>query len=265
MEHQQAGNEDEVTRFILPEDVLAQVLGRLAPRDVAASRCVCAEWKAAVDGHRLLRADLLPLSVGGIFFNFFEPLSYAEFFRPNGEPSHLLLDEHYGGRWYAGKVKDHCNGLILLDSCVGNPATGWFAPLPPWPRQTDDEKAYVAFDPAVSPADYRVILISYDSLYGGGGGGGETEWPPSPYLFHVFSSATGRWEERPFLRRRRQGDEAADDDDDVVGANNADDPIGPEDKSLEADRLKYGCFAVYWKQALYVHCPNNFFLRYVCS
>lgn len=53
----------------LPDDALAGVLRRLAPRDLAASRCVCRAWRRVVDDRRLLRADLLPRSLGGIFLN----------------------------------------------------------------------------------------------------------------------------------------------------------------------------------------------------
>ena len=79
--------------LLLPEDVLAQILCRLAPRDLAASRCVCGEWKRAIDGRRLLCAHLLPLSVGGIFLNFWAHRD-AEFFRPesstvSGSIAHL--------------------------------------------------------------------------------------------------------------------------------------------------------------------------------
>lgn len=42
-------------------DVLVDILRHLPPRSLAASRCVCTSWRAIVDHHRLLRADLLPL------------------------------------------------------------------------------------------------------------------------------------------------------------------------------------------------------------
>ncbi|RCV37429.1 hypothetical protein SETIT_8G061900v2 [Setaria italica] len=53
----------------LPDDVVAGVLRRLAPRDLATSRCVCRAWRRVVDDRRLLRADILPRSLGGIFLN----------------------------------------------------------------------------------------------------------------------------------------------------------------------------------------------------
>ncbi|KAJ1254572.1 hypothetical protein BS78_04G257400 [Paspalum vaginatum] len=62
-------------------------------------------------------------------------------------------------------------------------------------------------------------------------------WPPSPYLFHVFSSRTGLWEERPFLR---DGEAAG-----TIG----DVGLG---KPLQS---------AYWGQALYVLCSNSFILR----
>ncbi|CAN6291049.1 unnamed protein product [Urochloa humidicola] len=232
-----------MTRF-LPEDLLAQqILCRLSPRDLAVCRCVCSNWKVAVDGRRLLHADLLPLSVGGIFLNF-EAHRYAEFFRPpsssvSGDLTHVTCPD-------GSEVTDHCNGLVLLSGCVANPATGWWAPLPPWPAgkpNFEQQVAHIVFDPAVSP-HYSVFLVSYATLYGELQGDPATVWPPSPFPFHVFSSTAGRWEERPFLR---QGDAA--------GA------IADVRFTEKRSHREYRCFAAYWKQALYVHCHNNFFLR----
>nr|XP_034570476.1 F-box only protein 27-like [Setaria viridis] len=56
----------DVTR-LLPDDALAAVLARLAPRGLATCRRVCKTWRAVVDTHRLLRTDLLPLSVGRVY------------------------------------------------------------------------------------------------------------------------------------------------------------------------------------------------------
>jgi hypothetical protein len=44
----------------LPDDVLADVLGRLRPRWLAAARCVRKSWRRVIDDRRLLRTDLLP-------------------------------------------------------------------------------------------------------------------------------------------------------------------------------------------------------------
>lgn len=51
----------------LPDGLIADVLRRLPPRSLAVSRCVCRGWRDLVDAGRLLRVDLLPRSVGGIF------------------------------------------------------------------------------------------------------------------------------------------------------------------------------------------------------
>jgi hypothetical protein len=162
---------DLMTTRVLPEDVLAQILCRLAPRDLAASRCVCGEWKGAIDGRRLLRADLLPLSVGGIFLlTSGRTETPSTFFRPerstvSGSVIHLYP----------------CNGLILLHSCVAIPATGWFAALPPWPRprQFFHQSAYLVFDPTVS-SHYSVFIVNYAPLYDGEESPPAAEWPPSP-------------------------------------------------------------------------------------
>ncbi|WVZ79483.1 hypothetical protein U9M48_027057 [Paspalum notatum var. saurae] len=72
---------------LLPEDVLANIIRRLAPRHLAISRCVCKAWCTIIDGHNLLRVDLLPHSVCGLFINFNE-LSMSEFFsRPSKGPA----------------------------------------------------------------------------------------------------------------------------------------------------------------------------------
>ncbi|TVU47501.1 hypothetical protein EJB05_07104, partial [Eragrostis curvula] len=71
------------------------------------------------------------------------------------------------------------------------------------------------------------------------------EWPPSPYTFHVFSSCTGCWEKRSFVR---EGE--------AVGT--------VEDVRLDSwpahwgPRRRYG---VYWRGALYVHCRGAFVMR----
>ncbi|CAL4937147.1 unnamed protein product [Urochloa decumbens] len=241
-----------MTRF-LPEDVLGeQILRRLAPRDLAVSRCVCAEWKVAVDGRRLLRRDLLPLSVGGIFLNI-DAQRYTELFRPSSSSSSSYSGDFTHLLDNPDTVVGHCNGLVLFYGCVvANPATGWFAPIPPRPTWNPHQVAHLVFDPAVSSSHYSVFLVNYATLYddrnkinaAAAAATEEEEWPPCHYPLHVFSSATGRWEERPFLR---QGDAAG--------------PIAAVRPGKRVDGSVDRCFAAYWKQALYVHCRNNFFFR----
>uniref|UniRef100_A0A0E0ENM1 F-box domain-containing protein n=4 Tax=Oryza TaxID=4527 RepID=A0A0E0ENM1_9ORYZ len=125
----------------LPDDLLLGVLRRLPPISLAASRVVCSAWRAAVDANRLLRADLLPLSVAGIAVN---PLSLGSRFlcRPNAASTIAddLDDICNTSRGifnrFDFRVSDHCNGLFLVDDDVQhvvNPVTRLWAPLPGYP------------------------------------------------------------------------------------------------------------------------------------
>ena len=69
------------------------------------------------------------------------------------------------------------------------------------------------------------------------------EWPPSPCRLNVFSSRTGRWEERTFVREGEPAGIVAD---------------------LRLDRSE-PAGTVYWKGSLYVHCRGAFVIRYACS
>uniref|UniRef100_A0A0E0KH80 F-box domain-containing protein n=1 Tax=Oryza punctata TaxID=4537 RepID=A0A0E0KH80_ORYPU len=188
----------------LPDDLLAEVLRRLAPRSLAACRCVCKPWRDLVDERRLLRADLLPHSLAGIFINF-SGLFYPEFFaRPSTTISGRLDFLPFGTKYY--NVEDHCNGLLLLDLydcyCVVNPATRWWARLPPRPPLLDEMETdhihtvYLVFDPAASP-NYEVFVIPCIQNWRIQVEQEPSECPPSVY---VLSSRTERWEERTFVR-----------------------------------------------------------------
>lgn len=153
----------------LPSDVLADILRRLSPRSLAVSRCIRRTWRDVVDAHQLLRTDLLPLSVRGIFMHYCA-LDFPEFLaRPTTGP------EICGGLDFIPpkfrEIKDHCNGLLLLciakdqhDYAVANPATRRAARLPPRPTSSTttttafDEAACLVFDPTVSP-HYEVFLV----------------------------------------------------------------------------------------------------------
>ncbi|TVT98526.1 hypothetical protein EJB05_56138, partial [Eragrostis curvula] len=217
---------------LLPEDVLADFLRRLAPRDLAASRCVCKAWRDVVDARRLLRTQLLPLWLGGIFINFHNYYISEYFARPSTSHPSISGKHDYlpgaGPRSWS-QVNDHCNGLLLVDGYdkvlhrrldyVLNPATRWVAPLtvpptlaPNMDRFQDSYRKYLLYDPAIS-LHYMVVMIPclyarlqpgdlhYDSYIAQPDPILEqSEWPPSPCILHVFSSRTGQWEERSFVR-----------------------------------------------------------------
>jgi hypothetical protein len=226
---------------ILPLDLLLDVFRRLSPRQLAASRCLCAAWRAAIDGHRLLRADLLPLSLQGIFLELYDarvreddenecqdyctPVLFCRSsLAPNipadiGYPHNNRCTHGFGcTHGFERSIIDCCNGLVLLlHGRVVNPVTRQWAQLPPMQSPCESamglhcwsESKYLVFDPTVSP-HYEVFLVSEASYYILPGhvckGPCEDmlpstmEWPPTTYFMHVFSSSTGVWEERSFVR-----------------------------------------------------------------
>ncbi|GJN35001.1 hypothetical protein PR202_gb23722 [Eleusine coracana subsp. coracana] len=174
----------------LPEDVLVDVLRRLAPQDLAASRCVCEARRAMIGTRRLLRAKLLPLWLGGIFINFHSYFISELFARLSASypvvsgKLDFLPDRNES--W--SEVSDHCNGLPIVEvydkkvpdhsvDYVLNPATRWCARLPPLstlaspaptmetgpyedrygPYENIYDK-YLVYDPTVS-LHYKVFLI----------------------------------------------------------------------------------------------------------
>jgi hypothetical protein len=255
--------EDQPAR--LPEDVLAAILRRVQPRWLAASRCVCRAWRDAVDGRRLLRADLLPLSFAGIFIHFNNNHKFPEFFaRPtssasgartvSGNLSLLPSDSpHCGSIWDDDcldfddyNIKDHCNGLLLLSgNYVVNPATRWWHTLPICPAM--DETGYVlyqahlVYDPMVSP-HYEVFNVPFLRGYRPRDETNfsmeESEWPPSPCKMYVFSSKLGCWEVKYFIR-----------DGDAVG-------------TVREMRKSWLLNTVYFQGALYVYYKPGFLMRY---
>ncbi|CAL4935174.1 unnamed protein product [Urochloa decumbens] len=230
---------------LLPNDLLADVLARLHPslRSLALSRCVCRSWRAAVDALGLIRSDLLPLSVCGIFVSMGHEPAPPEFFSPPSTARRIAgkLDGYVEKLEAIPQIVNCCNGLLLLGGQVVNPATRRQARLPPWPGYDGE---HLAFDPAESP-HYTVLLNSRhywrDKKLAGG-----SEWPPSPYTFCVYSSSssTGMWEERPFVR---EGGPAAT----VADVRSAREPDYRHD--------------VYYHGALYVHCRGDFIMRITLS
>uniref|UniRef100_K4AIJ7 F-box associated domain-containing protein n=1 Tax=Setaria italica TaxID=4555 RepID=K4AIJ7_SETIT len=245
--------------------------GHPPPPPAAGSRRVpvrlCAAWRAVVDAHRLLRADLLPLSLGGIFINF-NNYYISELFscpstagRPSVSGKHDYLPEPTSRSW--SEVHDHCNGLVLVNGfdddgiCwyVLNPATRWVArlpPLPPPPMEMDTyQDMYLVYDPAVSP-DYDVVSVShllykelpgypdYDSSIDDRDPAVEqSEWPPLVCTLHAFSSRTGQWEERSFAREGGSAGTVADMRDDLREQRNAMEWVLKNDRDLRKCLLKH--------------------------
>ncbi|TVU16065.1 hypothetical protein EJB05_39613, partial [Eragrostis curvula] len=158
----------------LPDDLLAAVFSRLAPRSLAASRCVCKAWRDVIDARRLLRADLLPHSVRGIFLKYQLLDDQVFLAHPSMGPAidgklDFFLDPAQSG---FAMVLDQCNGLVLYRDDSGllvlNPATQRWARLPPPPctefvldlvvEYMLDRIARIVFDPAESP-HYEVFLV----------------------------------------------------------------------------------------------------------
>jgi hypothetical protein len=238
---------------LLTDDVLADVLRRLPPRSLAVSRCVCRAWRALIDGDGMLRADLLPRSLAGfiICYHDHQELPRAMLFARPGVGS-----DDYD---IPGGPLDHCNGLLLFYRDVLNPATGRYATLPE--RVATDrnhlvlEYEFLAFDPAVS-SHYEVVMVPYvvppkprvvgePAIGSGGGAMLDSEWPPSPWVFTVFSSATGLWEKKLFIRQGEPAGTVAD--------------LRPNWWINWRDDGR----AEYWRGTLYVHCKTNYVMRYI--
>ncbi|KAM0863870.1 hypothetical protein ACQ4PT_044309 [Festuca glaucescens] len=99
---------------LLPPDVLTDVLQRLdSPRRLAASRCVCKAWRDVVDACRLLRADLLPLSLAGIF-TYIHGTDLPKYFSPVSSASIAPFDYLGTHDVESLMIMQHCNGLLLL-------------------------------------------------------------------------------------------------------------------------------------------------------
>jgi hypothetical protein len=245
----------------LPDDLLADILGRLPRRWLAMSRSVCKAWQATIDARRLL---LLPLSLDGIFLNFTHH-KFPEFFsRPwtpvTGEMNFLPC-AYDNPEDDCCEVQDHCNGLLLLQDAltqipnyVVNPATRRWDSLPDHPPidvmgVECMTTAYLVCDPTAS-LHYEVFNIPsfpckinghLDPLLE------ESEWPQATCTMHVFSSRTRCWEPRSFDR-----------DGDAIGT------IG----EMKTRWLQFTCSwwwmrprAVYWGETLYVHCYGDFLMR----
>lgn len=191
-------NNQSLAMDSLPCDVLGDVLALLPPRSLAACRGVCRAWRAAVDAGGHLRADLLPLTVRGVFVESDTPSSPYFFRRPSSSTiAGAALDylQDMGYDLDIAMISGSCNGLLLLEQCVVNPATRRWARLPPYPPSPEKKmegfhyKECIAFDPAVSP-HYRVVRLPYVPDYLKGKFDAGLEWPTDPFVIQVFSSGS---------------------------------------------------------------------------
>ncbi|CAM0954584.1 unnamed protein product [Alopecurus aequalis] len=196
---------------LLPDDVLADVLDGLTPCSLAACRSVCKAWRAVIDAHCLLRKDLLPLTMAGIYvvYDFVHGGTPTFFSRPSIGVGDKTIQGNLGylnairDGW--SHIRDHCNGLILLDEGVVNPATRQWARLPPYPARVWIEGGFyqdefLAFDPMVSPHFDVLLVHCVLDRYPDPTKLDSSGWPPSPFVTSAFSSKTWRWEERSFVR-----------------------------------------------------------------
>jgi hypothetical protein len=248
---------------LLPDDVLELILCRLkpSPRSLAACRGVCRAWRAVVDTRcPPPQPDLLPLSLAGIFFSgfYFAHEYLPGFFARRGRRYHRArispkLDYLDDAPISQLEAVDHCNGLLLMQEYIVNPATRRWARLPPTPEWSPAAmviadscpEEYLVYDPTVSP-HYEVLSIHHlDECF-------RTDstttaesvvWPPSPFVVQVYSSATGRWEKRSLVRRGEAAGTIAD----------------VQNSPGMATNHLYG---VYWRGALYVQMRNNDVIRY---
>uniref|UniRef100_R7VZA7 Uncharacterized protein n=1 Tax=Aegilops tauschii TaxID=37682 RepID=R7VZA7_AEGTA len=193
----------------LPYDVLLDILRRLPGRDVSASQCVCRAWRDIVNGdHRLSLERYFPRrAFPGLFVNKMGCRSKTSFFAPpaiRGAPG-------FRGPVYPheGIIYQSCNGLLLLEEWDGsyyvlNPATARYG-------------VSLAFDPAVS-LHYHVFLFPEGGLLKEPLSATKTqgEVPPlgeaqakkvekpkkNAWPMLMYSSCTGRWEDREFTPGR---------------------------------------------------------------
>lgn len=183
----------------LPDDVLADVLGRLPPQSLAACRCVSKGWRDFVNGRDTLRLRLLPAKVAGMLLLLGGGCTpgYQFFARPTLAPA-IPDRTEYLPTDLNGRLLGHCNGMLVFPGVVANPATRQWTRLPPPPPPPCPEispllfREYLVFDPTVS-RHYEVFLIPVVPTVSHGDAvfiPETAEWPPSQFSMCVFSSKT---------------------------------------------------------------------------
>ncbi|RLM85909.1 hypothetical protein C2845_PM04G02500 [Panicum miliaceum] len=193
---------------LLPEELLADILRRLPPRPLAVCRSVSRDLRAVVDGRGLLAAlaHRVPRGMRGVFINYVGQDCPYLFSRPERAAPRVDAELRFLEPIGWGAVVQHYGLLLFLDWStlyVCNPATRRWARLPPRPGGAVGDAAHLVFDPTVSlhyekieglPSSLRARFDHEVETKG------SVEWSPSSYMAQVFSSRTGRWEERTYVR-----------------------------------------------------------------
>ncbi|WVZ49996.1 hypothetical protein U9M48_001297 [Paspalum notatum var. saurae] len=200
------------------DDLLADVIGRLPARSLAASRCVCRSWRGVVDDCRLLLPHRLPHSVDGLLLSCIYLKRAHVFARPTTTNTSCSYDHDVFTFFH--RVYDQCNGLVLFDHhpmYLCNPTTRCGVWLPIAAATTHDNcrrrRAFVAFDPAVSPPHWEVLQapLELEATYGRKEMAKlqAVEWPPAKWAWSVCSSTTMAWHRRVFVRQGEAAGTAA--------------------------------------------------------
>ena len=189
-------------------DLLPPARRRPPPPRAVRSRRVALRPQNMARHHRarrLLRTDLLPLRLDGFF-------CLGRILHP---PPCFFSRRPSAGRQVGGgldfldtrdamdlQILDHCNGLLLLDfGRLVNPATRQWVRLPASPHPPSGWMI------STRTTALRTILWCHHTLRGvpdphivparlgfSSRFKEDSEWPPSPYTTHVFSSRSWRWE-----------------------------------------------------------------------
>ncbi|VAI25982.1 unnamed protein product [Triticum turgidum subsp. durum] len=91
---------------------------------------------------------------------------------------------------------------------------------------------------------------------------GLMEWPPLVYVVQVFSSVTGQWSERTFVRKSDPAGTVADmwpDSSSIILDWSPATDWSPRAQSNWRPRRRY---TVYWQQFLYIQCRAGFIMRF---
>nr|CAB3490503.1 unnamed protein product [Digitaria exilis] len=209
------------TVAILPEDLLEVVLGRLPARSLVASQCVCKAWRDLVD-ERLMRRRPPPGE---------RPLHQLR-----DAPPATLLRPAAGGCGRDVRVQPHHVAVDPPAPALRRAQLG--------PKEQCRRTYYKVLLEPKEPSKKNDVEENDDE----DDRRRFMEWPPSPWTWQEFSSATGRWEMKVFVR---EGD-AAGTDGDLLFESVIYGGIEP--------RWRY---AAYWQGQLYVHCHGEYVSRYV--